>query len=59
MAMRCATPQTANAWDRVLMAIPDGYEILGDGTLQFGITAAATYTTNAPTWDVTIVGFEY
>ena len=37
----------------------DGLEIPGDGTLQFGVTAAATYTTNAPTWDVVIIGYEY
>jgi hypothetical protein len=59
LAMRSATPATANAWDRVFVTIPDGMEIEGTGTLQFGITAAATYTTNAPTWDVTIIGFEY
>lgn len=59
LAMRSATPATADAWDRVLVPIPDGYEITGTSTLQFGVTAAATYTTNAPTWDVTIVGYEY
>jgi hypothetical protein len=56
---RVATPATSSAWDRVIIPIPDGFEITGDGTLQFGITAAATYTTNAPTWDVTIIGYEY
>lgn len=59
LAARSATPATASAYDRAQITIPDGYEILGDGTLQFGITAAATYVTNAPTWDVNIVGFEY
>lgn len=59
LSMRSATPATANAWDRVIVPLPDGIEIAGDRTLQFGITAAATYTTNAPTWDVTIIGFEY
>ena len=59
LSMRSATPATASAWDRILLEMPDGMEIAGDGTLQFGITAAATYTTNAPTWDVTIIGFEY
>ena len=59
LAVRCATPATANSWDRVFVQIPDGWEITGDGTLQFGVTAAATYVTNAPTWDVTIIGFEY
>lgn len=56
---RSATPATASAWDRYIISIPDGFEIAGDGTAQFGITAAATYTTNAPTWDVNIIGFEY
>lgn len=59
-AARSATPATASAWDRILVPLPNfGYEILGNGTLQFGITAAATYTTNAPTWDVSIIGYEY
>jgi hypothetical protein len=60
LAARSATPATANAWDRNTITLPgDGIEIVGDGTLQFGITAAATYTTNAPTWDVVIIGYEY
>jgi hypothetical protein len=60
LAARLATPATANAWDRVtLLWSSDGPEIIGDGTLSFGMTAAATYTTNAPTWDVTITGYEY
>lgn len=59
LSARSATPATANSWDRNTIIIPDGLEILGDGTLQFGITAAATYATNAPTWDVVIVGYEY
>lgn len=58
-SVRSDTPATANAVDRVTIDIPDGYEILGDGTIQFGITAASTYLTNAPTWDVLIVGYEY
>lgn len=56
---RSATPATSSAWDRYIIPIPEGFEILGDGTIQFGITAAATYTTNAPTWDVNIIGYEY
>ena len=60
LAARSATPATANAWDRNTITLPgDGIEIVGDGTLQFGITAAATYATNAPTWDVVIIGYEY
>jgi hypothetical protein len=60
LSARSATPATASAWDRYIVTLPDdGLEIPGDGTLQWGITAAATYTTNAPTWDVTIIGYEY
>ena len=60
LAARCATPGTANAWDRNSIMLPaDGIEIVGDGTLQWGVTANATYTTNAPTWDVLITGDEY
>lgn len=59
LAARSATPATASAWDRFTVPIDEGIEVVGDGTLQIGITAAATFTTNAPTWDVTIVGFEY
>lgn len=59
-AARCATPATASAWDRVQFFFDDmGLEIVGDGTLTFGVSAAATYTTNAPTWDVAITGYEY
>jgi hypothetical protein len=54
-----ATPATASAWDRQALPIPDGFEILGDGTLQFGISANAVFVTNAPTWFVNIIGFEY
>jgi len=60
LAGRCATPATASAWDRVQFFFDDmGLELVGDGTLTFGVTAAATYTTNAPTWDVMITGYEY
>lgn len=59
-SIRTATPATALAWDRFYVPIPDqGIEILGNGTLQFGMSANAVYTTNAPTWDVFIVGEEY
>jgi len=59
MAVRSATPATANSWDRVFIQIPDGMEIVGDGTKQFGVSTNSTYVTNAPTVDVTIIGFEY
>ncbi len=59
LAARVATPATALAWDRVNIPIGDGFEITGTSTLQIGITANAVFTTNAPTWDVLITGFEY
>ena len=59
LAARVATPATASAWDRLIMPVPEGLDIMGDGTLQWGMTAAATYTSNAPTWDVAICGYEY
>lgn len=59
VGMQSATPATASAWDRVIIPIPDGYEIAGNGTIAICISAAATYTTNAPTWSVNLIGYEY
>jgi hypothetical protein len=59
LAARVPNEAVANQFVERTFTVPDGYEITGDGTLQFCVTAAATYTTNAPTWDVTITGFEY
>lgn len=58
---RSATPSTASGWDRtaVYTFTDAGPEIPGDGVLQFGVTANSTFTTNAPTWDVQITGYEY
>lgn len=57
---RTATPATALAWDRLVVPLgADGMEIAGNGTIQFGVSANAVFTTNAPTWDVLITGYEY
>lgn len=57
---RVATPATASAWDRVTFNFEgEGPELIGDGTLQWGLTANAVFTTNAPTWDALITGYEY
>jgi hypothetical protein len=54
-----ATPASVSAWDRWFIDFgSDGPEIVGNGTLQWGVTANSTYT-NAPTWYVTITGYEY
>lgn len=58
-AAQSATPATASAWDRVIIPIPEGYEIAGNGTIAICISAAATFTTNAPTWAVNLIGYEY
>lgn len=59
MSIGTATTAVAQAWDRLSFPIPDGYEILGDGTSTFGLSANAVFTTNAPTWYATITGYEY
>lgn len=58
-AAQSATPATASAWDRVIIPIPDGYEIAGNGTVAICITANSTFVTNAPTWAVNLIGYEY
>lgn len=59
LSARTSTPATASSWDRFTFAIPDGIEFLGNGTIQFGVSANAVFVTNAPTWHVVITGFEY
>jgi len=60
IAATTATPAVALDWDRVSFNFGDeGPEIVGDGTLQFGLTARSTFTTNAPTWYATITGYEF
>jgi len=59
LQVRVPTEAVANQLASIVVPIGHGIEITGDGTLEWGVTAAATYTTNAPTWDVTIIGFEY
>lgn len=60
LVVQTATPATALAYDRVSLPLEDaGLEFAGSATLQIGLTANAVYTTNAPTWDVLITGYEY
>jgi hypothetical protein len=60
LQVRTATPATALAWDRLTITFEDdGPELVGDGTLQWGVTANAVFVTNAPTWDVLITGYEF
>jgi hypothetical protein len=60
LQVRTATPATALAWDRITITFEDdGPELVGDGTLQWGVTANAVFVTNAPTWDVLITGYEF
>jgi hypothetical protein len=59
MGVATATAATASAWDRAQLTIPDGYEIAGNGTIALCISANAVFVTNAPTWFVNILGYEY
>lgn len=59
LKFRTMTGATANAVDRVVLNFNEPLQLVGDGTAQFGITANAVFTTNAPTWDVLITGYEY
>lgn len=59
LSARSGAAATALAYDRIAIPLTEGYEITGDGTLQFGVTANSVFTTNAPAWDVLITGYEY
>lgn len=60
LAARTATPATALAWDRINIPLPiDGIELVGDGTMQWGLSVNPVFTTNAPTYDVMILADEY
>jgi hypothetical protein len=52
-----ATPATSLAIDRITLSFPEGIDIFGNGTLQWGLTAQSTYTTNAPNWHANISGY--
>jgi hypothetical protein len=55
---RMSTPATANVVDRVVIPIPDGLDIPGGENVQFCISANSVFVTNAPTLQVTIIGYE-
>lgn len=59
MGVATSTPATSLAWDRAQLTLPDGYEIAGNGTIAICISANAVFVTNAPTWFVNIIGYEY
>lgn len=60
LSARVCTTAVANTYDKIDIPLPsEGYEIYGTGTLQIGVSAASAFTTNAPTWDVLITGYEY
>lgn len=54
-----ATPATGGAYASQSFCFPNGLEVVGDGTAQFGATANSVFVTNAPTWDIVIDGYEY
>lgn len=56
---RLSSSAAAYSWQQWVTQIPDEYWLpAGDGTAQFGFTVNATYTTNPPTIDVALLGFE-
>ncbi len=59
ISVRSSTPATASTWDRVNVPIQEGFEILGDGTKQWCLSANSVFVANAPTWDAFISGYEY
>lgn len=55
---RTGTPATALAWDRVTHSWGDnGPEVAGGASVNIGVTVNPTFTTNAPTYDVLLVGY--
>jgi hypothetical protein len=59
LSTRIATPAVASSYQNIVVPIPLGFEITGNGTIQFGFTVNSTYVTNAPTVDVMVIGYEY
>lgn len=56
---RSASAAVAGQWDRMVIPIGEGYEIAGNGTIQLCASVNSTFVTNAPTADMTIIGYEY
>lgn len=59
MQSRLAAPAQATSFQQLALPIPDNMEMPGDGIGQYGVTVTPTFTTNAPTIDVLLVGYEY
>lgn len=59
LTTRLASPSTALSFQQFNVPLAEGYELAGDGTAAFGFTVTPTYTTNAPTVDVQLIGYEY
>lgn len=56
---RLAVPAVAGQGLNQVFTFGDGMDIVGDGTLQYGFTINPVFTTNAPTYDITVTGYEY
>lgn len=59
MSVRTSNGATANQVDRQILTFTDGLEFYGDGTMEWGLTANSSYTTNAPNLWVMISGYQY
>ena len=60
MAARCANAGVSFQWDRnVIPVAPGALDIVGDGTRAVGVSIIFTGSTNVPTIDVLLLGYEY
>lgn len=57
--IRLIIPNTSLWTEQVNMPLPDGWEIAGGATVNWGLSYSATYVTNAPMLQTMIMGFEY
>jgi hypothetical protein len=58
-AARIGTPATSGAYETFQQTFPEGMELIGDGVAQFAFTYACNYTTNPPTLNISVHGYEY
>lgn len=58
MSTRIATVAQSGDYNNIVLPIPEGFEVAGDGQVQFGMSVNSTFSA-APTVDVLWVGYEY
>lgn len=58
-SMRAGVVSTVFSFDKAVFGFNEGYEIVGNGTLQFCISTSTNWTTTAPQLDIILNGYEY